>query len=69
MLKSVYSMMAVVQIKFFLYKMEAGKNGAGHWQERGRERKREVDKGSRRQSIGENWKRRWLRKVTIGKDT
>jgi len=36
-------MMAVVQIKFFLYKMEAEKKGAGNWQERGRERKREVD--------------------------
>jgi hypothetical protein len=35
-------MMLVVKINFSLYKMEAGKNGVGYKQERGRERKREA---------------------------
>jgi len=40
LLNSVYSMMPVVQIIFFLYKMEAGKNGVGNKRERGRENER-----------------------------
>ena len=40
MLKSVNSMMPVVQIISFLYKMEAGKNGVGNKRERGRENER-----------------------------
>ena len=38
-MKSVYSMMAVVQIISFVCKMETGKNGVGNEQERGRERR------------------------------
>jgi hypothetical protein len=61
--------MPLAQINFFLYKTEAGKNRVWNRQERGRGRNREADKGSRRQSIGENRKQRGLRKVTVGKDT
>jgi len=61
--------MPFAQINFFLYKTEAGKNRVQNRKERGRGRKREADKGSRRQSIGENWKWCGLRKVTVGKDT
>jgi hypothetical protein len=49
LLKSVYSMMLVVKINFFLYKMEAGKNGVGNRQERGRERER----GKRLKGVGD----------------
>jgi hypothetical protein len=44
LLKSVYSMMQVIKIISFLYKMEGGRNGVG-WgtSKRGRERKREAD--------------------------
>jgi hypothetical protein len=41
--------------------MEAGKNGVGSEWKRGRGRKREADKGSERQSLGENLKQRGLR--------
>ncbi len=41
--------------------MEAGKNGVGSAQERGRERKRGADWASERRSIGENQKWRGLR--------
>jgi hypothetical protein len=52
-LKSVYSMMPVIQINFFLYQTEAGKIECGNRQERGREREEER---STRQSEGENQK-------------
>jgi len=48
LLKSVYLMMLVLPIIFFLYKVETGESGVGHRQERRRERKREADLGSRR---------------------
>ncbi len=41
MLKLVYSMMPVIKIISYLYKMEAGKNRVGNKEERGRERERE----------------------------
>jgi len=41
-MNSVYSIMPVVQIISFLYKMEAGKNGVGNKQG-GRERTLEAD--------------------------
>ncbi len=66
-IKSVYSMILVISINVFLYKIKAGKNGVGNKQESGRERKRETDKGSKRQSIGENRKWLGLRKGTFGK--
>ncbi len=40
MLKLVYSMMAVIKIISYLYKMEAGKNRVGNKQEREKERSR-----------------------------
>ncbi len=43
-LKSVYSMMPVIQINFFLYQTEAGKIECGNRKERGREREREREK-------------------------
>ncbi len=63
---SVYSLMPVIQINFFLYQTEAGKIESGNRQERGREREKER---STRQSEGENQKWHVLRKVTVGKDT
>jgi hypothetical protein len=41
--KSVYSMMPMVQIIFFLCEIETGKNGVGNKQEREKERARETD--------------------------
>ena len=41
--------------------MEAGKNGVGSEWKRGRGRKREADKGSERQNLGDNIKWRGLR--------
>jgi hypothetical protein len=45
---SVYLMMPVVQIISVLYKTETGRNRVGNKQERGRERTREAESGSRR---------------------
>jgi hypothetical protein len=58
----------MVPINFFLYQMEAVKDGVGSRQERGEERKIELIKGER-EGIGEN--RKWcrLRKVIVAKDT
>jgi hypothetical protein len=42
-MKSVYSMMPVVQIIYFLCEIETGKNGVGNMQEREKERARETD--------------------------
>ncbi len=53
----------------FLFISNGGRqNRVGNRQERGRERKGEIDQGSRRQSIGDKQKWRGMRKVTIGKD-
>ncbi len=48
--------------------MEAGKKRVGSKRKRGGERKREVDQGSERQRVGENWKWRGLEN-DVEKDT
>jgi hypothetical protein len=42
LVKSVYSMMIMVQIIPFLYERETGKNGVGREQERGRKRESKI---------------------------
>jgi hypothetical protein len=54
-------MMPIIQINFFLNKMEAGKNSVGSKQKKRRERKREAGKGSVGQSVGDNQKQHALR--------
>ncbi len=49
-------MMPVIQINFLLYKIKAGKNRVGSKRKKEKERQREADKGSERQSVGENKK-------------
>jgi hypothetical protein len=39
--RSIYSMMLMVQIIYFLYKIKTGKNGVGSKQEKEKERERE----------------------------
>ena len=51
LVKSVYSIMAVVQIIFFLNERGTGKNGAGKEQVREKERAKEIDLGCRRWSV------------------
>ncbi len=49
-------MTPIIQIIFFLFEKETGKNGVGNRHKRRRERARETDEDSRRQSVGENQK-------------
>ena len=61
LLKCVHSMKPIIQINFFLNKMEAGKNSVGSKRKKRRERKREAGKGSVGQSVGDNHKQHGLR--------
>jgi hypothetical protein len=54
-------LMLINKINFHLYKMEAGKNRVGSKRNKDRERKREADEGSERQSEGDNIKLHGLR--------
>jgi hypothetical protein len=54
--KSVYSMMTMVQIISFLYEIWTGRNGVTNRQERKKERAREQVKRVRGEVVGENCK-------------
>ncbi len=54
--KSVYSMMTMVQIISFLSEIWTGRNGVTNRQERKKERAREQVKRVRGEVVDENWK-------------